>query len=102
MKLVVQPRARRDLKEFAVYLAQREEKAAARFSRAVAATFDMLRHFPALGGLQEFASPALEGIRVWPVRRFKNYLIYYRIAERRILVLRVLHGARDAEAAIGM
>jgi len=102
MKLVVQPLARQDLKAAATYLAQRNPRAAARFSQAVEATFGLLRRFPRIGGAYEFSNPVLADIRVWPVRRFKNYLIYYRIADRVIRVIRVLHGAQDAERAMGI
>ena len=35
------------------------------------------------------------GVRLWPVSRYPNYLILYRIKAERIRVLRILHAAQD-------
>ena len=35
------------------------------------------------------------GVRLWPVARYRNYLILYRIEPAQIRVLRVLHAAQD-------
>jgi len=32
---------------------------------------------------------------VWPIKGFKNYLIFYRPIEQGVEIVRVLHGARD-------
>ena len=52
---------------------------------------------PGVGGLWESDNPGLAGIRVSRIRRFKNYLIFYRVLDDGIEVVRVLHGARDIE-----
>jgi plasmid stabilization system protein ParE len=44
--------------------------------------------------------PLFEGIRVFPVSRFKKYLVFYRPIEGGIEVLRVLHGARDIQGLL--
>ena len=35
------------------------------------------------------------GVRLWPVSRYRNYLLLYRIESERIRALRILHAARD-------
>ena len=35
------------------------------------------------------------GVRLWPVDRYRNYLVLYRVEPGRIRVLRILHAARD-------
>jgi plasmid stabilization system protein ParE len=35
------------------------------------------------------------GVRLWPVSRYRNYLILYRIEPELIRVLRILHAAQD-------
>jgi len=35
------------------------------------------------------------GVRLWPVSRFRNYLVRYRIEPEHIRVLRILHTAQD-------
>ncbi len=52
----------------------------------------MLADFPGIGRDRSEFSP---GLRSLPVG---NYVIYYRRAEDGIQVMRVLHGAMDAEA----
>jgi toxin ParE1/3/4 len=52
---------------------------------------------PLLGGLWEGRNPAFAEMRTWPIRRFKNYIIYYRPIPTGIEVIRVLHGAQDVE-----
>jgi toxin ParE1/3/4 len=36
-------------------------------------------------------------IRQWRIKNFKDYLIFYKVQEEQVEVLRVLHGARDLE-----
>ena len=40
----------------------------------------------------------IQGIRR---RLYKGYLIFYRVSEKRIEILHILHGARDYEALMG-
>lgn len=37
-------------------------------------------------------------MRMFPVKKFDNYLIFYQSTEEEVLVVRVLHGARDIAA----
>ncbi len=37
-------------------------------------------------------------VKVWPVKGFENFLIFYTISEGSIDVIRVLHGSRDIES----
>jgi len=55
---------------------------------------------PELGPVRQFHNPLLQGIRMWPVPDFRNYLIFYWIAADEIQILRVLHAARDLEMAL--
>nr|WP_235335304.1 type II toxin-antitoxin system RelE/ParE family toxin [Aphanizomenon flos-aquae] len=36
-------------------------------------------------------------IRQWWIKNFKDYLIFYKVQEEQVEILRVLHGARDLE-----
>lgn len=45
--------------------------------------------------LKEPCNQAEIGVRLWPVSRYRNYLLLYRIETRQIRVLRILHAARD-------
>src|SRR5436853_321926 len=89
----------------AVDLAQMDTEApmktALRFTHASSDTLKRLAGMPEMGSLLELPNPALAGIRVWRVRGFKNYLIFYRPLSDGIRVLRVLHAARDIESILG-
>jgi toxin ParE1/3/4 len=45
-----------------------------------------------------FTADELHGTRRMPVAGFAKHLIFYQSSERKILVLRVVHGARDLES----
>jgi toxin ParE1/3/4 len=59
-----------------------------------------LVEFPELGARYEIDHPELTDLRVFPIPRFKNYLMFYRIREDEIDVVRIIHGARDIPAIL--
>lgn len=89
----------KDLDEQAKYIQRESPQAAIRFLAAAEATYQRLATMPELGQRQEFAKEDLADVRVWQVRGFENYLIFYRPIERGIEVLRVLHASRDVPGA---
>ena len=97
-RIVVRPRADRDLDEQFAYIAKHTLRAAERFLLAAKATFERLAAMPELGGTWEFEDPRLAGIRVWQVSGFEKYLVFYRPIPNGVEVVRVLHGARDIGA----
>src|SRR5919106_2814484 len=50
---------------------------------------------PEIGSVRNFDNPELEGLRMWRIPKFANYLIFYRPTSERVEIVRVLHGARD-------
>ena len=92
------PAADRDLDEHFLYIAKQNREAAGRFFQAAEATFTKLAAMPELGERQEFEREELAGLRVWQVRGFENYLIFYRPIEHGVEIVRVLHAARDIAA----
>ena len=95
--IIVQPAAQRDLENIGDYLAQRSMTAADRFSYRAAESFDILLSNPTLGSSFDFPNPALRGLRAWPMKGFRKYLIFYRSQDYGIEILRILHGARDIQ-----
>ena len=89
------PQAYQDLVEIAFHIAQDSIDASERFLDAAETTFDRLAETPEIGSLCPFRNPLAAGIRVWPVRRFNRYLVFYRPERKGILVARVMHGGRD-------
>jgi toxin ParE1/3/4 len=89
------PQAYQDLLEIADYIAQDSIDVADRFLEAAETTFDRLVESPEIGSLCPFENHLAADIRVWPVRQFNRYLVFYRAESKCIHVIRVLHGARD-------
>lgn len=94
-KVLVDPRADRDLDEQFQHIAGNNRDAALRFLTSARETFEQIATSPELGSIWGFRNPRLAEVRVWRVRGFKNHLIFYRAIEGGIEIIRVLHGARD-------
>jgi len=90
--------AYRDIVEQADYLAARSLDAAMRFVDAVESTAQFLSAWPEMGGSCNFRNTRAADLRVWQVRGFPNYLIFYRIANDAITIVRVFHSARDYDS----
>lgn len=88
------PQAFVDLDELATYIQQDNPDAAHRFLVAAEWTFNLLAAMPKMG--REYPHPKHEGLRIWYVKRpFRNYKVFYKEVDGGILVVRVLHSARD-------
>jgi toxin ParE1/3/4 len=96
----IQSQARRDVVELAVYIGQDSVGAANRFLDATDKTFAMLAQQPFLGTEHAAQNPRLNGIRVFRVKKFPNHLAFYFARKDGIEIVRVLHGARDLDAAL--
>jgi len=92
------PAARWDIREAAHTIAERNPRAAIRFTRAVRATEEILLAAPGIGTRRDYGNPAFTGMRWHSVRGFRKYLVFYIPRTDGIEVVRVLHGARDLEA----
>jgi len=68
------------------------ERIATRFLAALETHFEPLRHFPHSGPSREQFAPGLR------VTFHPPYAIYYKSMSRAVVIVRVLHGARDAAA----
>lgn len=90
------PAAERDL--FAIHetIASDNPPAAERWLDAVmAASRDFLSRNPEAGVRRDYGRPALAGLRMFLVPDFANYLVFYRITDIEVQIVRILHGARD-------
>ena len=90
-----------DITEIACYFREKSQTVAAKFIQFLDITYEQLTRMPELGTKKDFAHPEMQNVRIWPVKKYRNYLLFYRIEEDRILILRVLHGARDYEGLFG-
>jgi toxin ParE1/3/4 len=94
------PEAHRDLDEIAECIALQNLDAAIRFCLAVEDAASKLAEMPGMGSLREFSKPALAQLRSWPIKGFRNYLLFYQPSPDGIEVLRIIHGARDIESIL--
>ena len=67
--------------------------AAHRFCDEVEAAIKLIATHPEIARKAGFAKAS--EARIWPVRRYPNYVILYRVTPTDVVFLRLLHGARD-------
>jgi toxin ParE1/3/4 len=94
------PRARRDVVDHAVYISAGNLEAAERFLDAVERAFAFLAKNPEIGSPRHCQNPRLVGLRMWPIRGFRKYLVFYCPRADGIEVVRVLRGERDIAAIL--
>ena len=87
-----------DLEAAAIFLAERSEAAALRLTDDLENAFTLIAQHPRLGRVRDEYS-GLEGLRFWTSA---GYLIAYLSDRSPILILAVLHGARDAASIISL
>jgi len=99
VKAVIRPGAQDDiLRQFRWYLVDQDAPDAAfRFVEAVEASVEQLLRMPNMGAPRELRNPALKGLRLWPVKDFDEFLIFYVVAGDTVRVIRILHGRRDVD-----
>lgn len=89
------PAAKQDLIDHYVYFGEEDADLADRFLDAVDATLDRLEAMPRMGRVFPTANPRIAGLRMFAVPGFPKHLVFYRVVDEGIEVMRVLHGARD-------
>ena len=67
--------------------------AAHRFCDEIEAAVQLISTHPEIARKAGF--PKAPETRIWPVRRYPNYVILYRMTPTDVVFLRLLHGARD-------
>jgi toxin ParE1/3/4 len=100
-RLVLKRAAERDLTEQVEYIAREQPAAARRYLLAAERAFERLLDMPELGECRSFKNRKLEGLRMWPVPGFSNFLIFYRVTQRSVQIVRILHGAQDIPRVLG-
>jgi toxin ParE1/3/4 len=94
--------AKRDLVDHFVFLAESASlEIADRFLESANRTFEGLAQMPEIGPSREFRNPRFANVRLWRVKDFEKYLIFYRPLEGDVEILRVIHGARNLAGLFG-
>ena len=91
--IVLQPRAKADLSDIWQFIAEDSDDQADAFIDLIDQKFQLLAQQSGLGRRREELA---EGLRSFPVGR---YVIFYLPIPGGVQIVRVLHGARDIEAA---
>lgn len=84
-----------DIQGLHAYFEERQSAPLAeRFVSAVFAAIGYVAEFPEMGAIHQTRNKQLVDVRYWTIREFPNYVIYYRTDGKRLMVMRVVHGAR--------
>ena len=94
-RVVLERHAEDDLDEQVAFIARDNPAEALAFLDAVERAFARLADYPSLGSARAFRHSRLEGIRMWPVPAYPNRLIFYRVLDNAVQILRILHAAQD-------
>jgi toxin ParE1/3/4 len=84
-----------ELIDISTYISFDNLDAGDRFLYAAEATFQQIAKLPSIGKLSGLTHPKLTQVRQYPVKGFKNYLIYYQIQGEIIDVMHVFQGSRN-------
>lgn len=99
-RLRINSRAQRDIVQIGDYFTTLDLALAGRFLNAVEFSCRRLWQTPELGEILSAKSKLGIEYRVWRVRDFERYVIYYHVSMDTVEIVRVLHSAQDAEAQL--
>ena len=95
--ILKRPQAERDIEECFVFIAEDNVDIATQFLVAVEESLKRLSQFPNIGTARNYQNKLFQNIRMWQVKGYSKYFIFYEVFEDRIEVVRVLHSSRDLE-----
>jgi toxin ParE1/3/4 len=98
MKIVRHPDVLEELISLSYHIALDNEAAANRFLDACDEAFQQIALTPQIGASRQFHHPALRDVRMWRIKGFEKYLIFYRPLADAVEILHVVHSARDLTA----
>jgi toxin ParE1/3/4 len=100
-RLLVREQAEAEVDLIAAQIAVDNLPAALRFYDRVQETFERLADWPLSGTRRTARNSALRGLRYYPIRGYRNYLVFYLpLADGGVEIVHVIHGARDIPAAL--
>jgi toxin ParE1/3/4 len=85
------------LEQFDWYDQRSGQILARRWETAITSALIRIVKNPHSGAPCRFDAAELQGLRRMTITRFPKHLIFYRIEDNEIIILRVIHGARDLE-----
>ena len=91
-RIIRTPVSRTDVVEIVLRIRRVNAKAARKLLHAIDDTIVLLSQFPGIGPKRPELGAA---IRSFPVAKYTDYLIFYRLIDDGIEVIRVTHGAQN-------
>jgi toxin ParE1/3/4 len=86
------------VEQFDWYADKASRTVAKRWEAAISAALLRIANRPATGSLCNFGAEELRGTRRISIARFPKHLIFCQVRQGEIIVLRIVHGARDLES----
>jgi toxin ParE1/3/4 len=94
--LNIRNRATQDLRNQANYmLVNGTADRASAFLTAAEITFEQLRKTPQIGKVTQLVASQLGEIRQWRLKGFTDYLVFYKVQNDTVEILRIFNGTRD-------
>ena len=91
----IRPIAEQELDDYATHIAKDNIDAALRLYDAAEETYKNLSEFPEIGESYPSSNPLLFNIRFFPVKGFKNYLVFYQPLDNHIEIVRIINKSRN-------
>ena len=99
-RLLVREQADKDVDQIVEVIANENLSAALRFQDRVRETYDRIATWPQIGARVRVRDEALRDMRYYPIRGYRNYLVFYLPLEGGAEIVHVIHGARDIPSAL--
>lgn len=93
MQVKKQPRAEQDIEDIFVFIAQQNIYAGLNFLAEIANSFITIANNPFIGAKRDSNVSKLLDVRIWPVKSYEKYLIYYNTQNSVIEIIRVIHSS---------
>ena len=97
-RIIIRDEAFNDLDRCSAAIGEFAPHTSVRFLEEAQKAFQLIADMPGIGAPRDY-NHALRGIRMWPVSRFRNYLVFY-VLDDAIEIVRVLHGSQDGQAIL--
>ena len=100
-RILKRPQAERDIEEAFVFIAERDEDAGLDFLFAVEETLELVAANPLIGAERKFDAVELSSVRMWRIKSYEKYLIFYFVRENAIELIRLIHSSLDYNRVFG-
>jgi toxin ParE1/3/4 len=95
--IIISPEARSDLNDYYNYVAQTNQDAALELFDSARKTFADLARLPGMGKRYTIPNNPQHELKQWHIKGFRKYLIFYRVQENAIEIVRILHSSQDID-----